>query len=55
MSKTSDPRMGETTYRLTNILRAEPDPTLFEVPPEYTIQDKPAGQPFLFSVPAKPQ
>lgn len=55
MSKTSDPRMGETTYRLTNILRAEPDPALFEVPPDYTIQDKPAGQPFLFSVPAKPQ
>lgn len=55
MSNTSDPRMGETTYRLTNILRAEPDPALFEVPPDYTIQDKPAGQPFLFSIPAKPQ
>lgn len=55
MSKTSDPRMGETTYRLTNILRTEPDPALFEVPPDYTIQDKPAGQPFFFSVPDKPQ
>ena len=55
MSKTSDPRMGETIYRLTNILRAEPDPALFEVPSDYTIQDKPAGQPFFFSVPDKPQ
>lgn len=31
-SKTSDPRFGEQTYRLTNIIRAEPDPSLFAVP-----------------------
>jgi hypothetical protein len=55
MSKTSDPRMGETTYRLTNILRAEPDPALFQVPPDYTIQDKPSLQPFPLVVPAKPE
>ena len=41
MSKTSDPRMGDTTYRLTNIVRGEPDPALFQVPSDYTtIQDK---------------
>jgi hypothetical protein len=40
MSKTSDPRTGETIYRLTNIVRGEPDPALFQVPPDYTIQDK---------------
>ena len=28
----SDPRFGETTYQLTNILQAAPDPTLFEIP-----------------------
>ena len=28
MSKSSDPRMGDTTYRLTNIVRGEPDPAL---------------------------
>jgi len=28
----SDPRFGETTYQLTNILQAAPDPTLFQVP-----------------------
>jgi hypothetical protein len=39
LSKTSDPRMGENTYRLANIVRAEPDPTLFQVPPDYTIKE----------------
>lgn len=31
-SKNTDPRFGEQTYRLTNIVRAEPDPSLFAVP-----------------------
>lgn len=30
----SDPRFGETTYQLTNILQAAPDPTLFQLPAE---------------------
>lgn len=30
-SKRSDPRVGEQTYRLTNINRSEPDPSLFSV------------------------
>lgn len=38
MSKTSDPRFGETVYKLTNISRAEPDPALFTVPGDYQIQ-----------------
>lgn len=42
MSKTSDPRMGETTYRLTDIQRADPPASLFEVPDDYTIRDSPA-------------
>jgi len=36
MSKTSDPRFGETIYQLTNISRTEPDHSLFVPPPEYT-------------------
>src|SRR5262249_80797 len=36
-SKHSDPRYGEQTYRLTNINRSEPDPSLFEVPAGYKI------------------
>jgi hypothetical protein len=37
LSKNSDPRSGESTTRLTNISRAEPDPSLFQVPPDYEI------------------
>jgi hypothetical protein len=39
-SKHSDPRFGETVYSLTNISRAEPPATLFQVPPDYTVRDK---------------
>lgn len=41
-SKTSDPRWGETTYRLTKIVRGEPDRSLFMVPGDFTVkEDKP--------------
>jgi hypothetical protein len=40
----SDPRTGTTEYALTNIVRGEPSPDLFQVPPDYTIQDGPALQ-----------
>jgi hypothetical protein len=40
-SQHTDPRMGTTTYSLTNISRAEPSPTLFQVPPDYTIKEGP--------------
>jgi hypothetical protein len=39
MSKQTDPRFGENTYRLTNINRSEPPHSLFEVPSDYTIQE----------------
>lgn len=39
MSKHSDPRSGENTYRLTNINRTEPSHSLFEVPSDYTLQE----------------
>jgi hypothetical protein len=35
----ADPRMGESSYRLINIIRAEPDRSLFMVPPDYTVKD----------------
>lgn len=53
MSKRSDPRFGETVYRLTNIQRAEPDAALFKIPSDYRIEEpkfvpaqrvKPRGQ-----------
>ena len=40
-SKHSDPRFGEQTYRLTNINRSEPDPSLFQVPTSYRIEKEP--------------
>jgi hypothetical protein len=43
MSKSSDPRMGETTYQLTNLSRSEPDPALFQIPADYTVKDQPEG------------
>jgi hypothetical protein len=38
-SRRRDPRHGETIYRLTNITRTEPDPSLLEVPVDYRIED----------------
>ena len=40
MTRHRDPREGETTYRLTNISRSEPDRSLFEVPADYIIRYK---------------
>jgi hypothetical protein len=40
-SKRSDPRMGEQTFRLTTIVRTEPDPSLFTVPSDFKIIDGP--------------
>lgn len=39
MTRHSDPRFGETVYRLTNINRSEPARALFEVPSDYTVRD----------------
>ncbi len=41
MSRRSDPRMGETVYRLTNISLGEPAASLFRVPAGYAITDRP--------------
>jgi hypothetical protein len=40
MTRHSDPRSGETVYRLTNINRAEPDHSLFEVPADYIVNEQ---------------
>jgi len=40
-----DPRTGRTTYRLLNITRGEPDPALFQVPADYTLQSGRGGAP----------
>jgi hypothetical protein len=40
LSKCSDPRTGNSVIRVKNLERAEPDPLLFEVPPDYTVVDE---------------
>lgn len=39
LRKNSDPRNGDSTTRLTNISRLEPDPSLFQIPSDYEIVD----------------
>jgi hypothetical protein len=39
LTRHSDPRSGESSYRLINIIRAEPDTSLFMVPADYTMRD----------------
>lgn len=40
LTKTANPLMGNTTFQLTNIQRAEPDPALFQVPSDYTVHQR---------------
>jgi hypothetical protein len=39
MTRHSDPRFGESTFRLTNINRTEPAAALFQVPSDYTVNE----------------
>src|SRR5262249_8773573 len=46
MIKTTDPRFGDTTMQLTNVMQSNPDPSLFQVPSGYPVQsfhDRPSG------------
>jgi hypothetical protein len=43
MVKTTDPRFGTSQTQLTNIVRAEPDPSLFQVPAGYTVTKERGG------------
>jgi TonB family protein len=44
LSRRSDPRFGESTYQVTNIVRSEPDAALFQIPSDYTIIDSRANK-----------
>jgi hypothetical protein len=37
MTRQSDPRAGETVYKLANLQRGDPARQLFDVPPDYTV------------------
>lgn len=58
MTRHSDPRFGETTYKLTNINRSDPAKSLFEVPAGYTVKEGPHGPaiaPLRTRKPANPE
>jgi len=38
-SKREDPMAGTTTFEVTKVVRGEPDPSLFQVPPGYTVNE----------------
>lgn len=40
LSNCTDPRSGNSVIRMQNIDRAEPDPLLFQVPPDYTVEEE---------------
>jgi hypothetical protein len=48
-----DPRSGETTYRLANIIRSEPPQDLFTVPGDYQVRDGALGKLHLLREAAK--
>ena len=43
--KRNDPRGGTTVFQLTNIVRSDPDPSLFQVPSDYTVVSGRSGGP----------
>jgi hypothetical protein len=51
MSKRSDPRSGEQTFRLTNIVRSEPEAALFTIPADFKTIDPGAGGKMFFYQP----
>jgi hypothetical protein len=38
--------IGDTTYHLDQISRAEPDPALFSLPSDYTVREPPVMRTF---------
>ena len=45
LSVNDDPRTGTRTSEVTDLDRAEPDPSVFQVPEGYTVKDQNPGQP----------
>jgi hypothetical protein len=39
LTQRKDPRNGDSSYRLVNVVRREPDPSLFQVPADYTVKE----------------
>jgi hypothetical protein len=50
-SVNADPRFGDTTYQLSKITQSAPDPSLFQIPADYTVAE---GTPLLKLKPGLP-
>jgi hypothetical protein len=50
----SDPRFGERTYRLVNVVRGDPSPDLFELPQGYEVEVVEAPQMGIRALPGTP-
>jgi len=44
LMKHNDPRFGETSFKLTNIMRGDPAPELFQLPNGYRVVDQRSGR-----------
>jgi hypothetical protein len=53
MTKRTDPRTGEETFRLANVHRGEPGADLFLLPPGYQLEESPAAVKTLTPQPAR--
>jgi hypothetical protein len=42
LSKSESPETGQHTRKLVNIRVGDPDPLLFQIPPDYTVRDQPS-------------
>jgi hypothetical protein len=47
LRKTTDPRFGEMTYKLTRVVEGEQPRSLFEVPSDYKVEDMQNTGPFI--------
>jgi hypothetical protein len=45
LTRRTDPRFGETLYRLSNVVRAEPPAALFSIPTNYRVEEQALPQP----------
>jgi hypothetical protein len=50
MTKRTDPRMGETVFQVTNLVRSNPDASLFAPPADYQIKDGPKAGAFTKAI-----
>jgi hypothetical protein len=55
LSRTTDPRSGDSVYKLTNVSRGEPDRSLFEVPADYHVTEEGKGGVMLRHTAPKPE